>query len=82
MSPGQDTRKKTESNQLSFFSKAQTDHHWLKLLREDIAVALWFVGEITATTIHQTLIFLQETVTNRCLLPQQTQKADCQRVLQ
>lgn len=83
MSPGQETWSKIESNQLPFFSKAQTDHHWLKLLGEDTAVSLWFVGENTATTINQTLIFLQEeTTTNQCLLPQHTQKTDGQKLLQ
>lgn len=83
MSPGQETWSKIESNQLPFFSKAQTDHHWLKLPGEDIAVSLWFVGENTATTINQTLIFLQEeTTTNQCLLPQHIQKTDGQKLLQ
>lgn len=83
MSPGQETWSKIESNHLPFFSKSQTDHHWLKLPGEDIAVSLWFVGENTATTINQTLIFLQEeTTTNQCLLPQHTQKRDGQKLLQ
>lgn len=72
---------KIESNQLLFLSKAQPEHHWLKLLGEDIAVTLWFVGENTATTINQTLIFLRETITSLCLLPQQTPKTDCKKFL-
>lgn len=82
MSPVQETQRKTESNQLPFLSKAQSEQHWLKLLREDTAVTLWFVGENTATAINQTLIFSQETITNQCLLPQQTMKTESKKFLQ